>query len=169
MSLLVPDSGLLFWMLLSFGVVFIILAKYGFPVIVKMVESRKDYIDQSLDAAKEANRQLSAIKSESEAILAKAHEEQTKILNEAMATRDRIIQEAKEQARLAGQKQLEEAKRQIAAEKEEAIRDLEQEMSRFIAGKYEPLIESARRGEPLVLKFKTAEVAKTIEKRLFYN
>ncbi len=129
MSLLVPDSGLLFWMLLSFGVVFIILAKYGFPVIVKMVESRKDYIDQSLDAAKEANRQLSAIKSESEAILAKAHEEQTKILNEAMATRDRIIQEAKEQARLAGQKQLEEAKRQIAAEKEEAIRDIRRQVA----------------------------------------
>ena len=129
MSLLVPDSGLLFWMLLSFGVVFIILAKYGFPVIVKMVESRKDYIDQSLDAAKEANRQLSAIKSESEAILAKAHEEQTKILNEAMATRDRIIQEANEQARLAGQKQLEEAKRQIAAEKEEAIRDIRRQVA----------------------------------------
>ena len=129
MSLLVPDSGLLFWMLLSFGVVFIILAKYGFPVIVKMVESRKDYIDQSLDAAKEANRQLSAIKSESEAILAKAHEEQTKILNEAMATRDRIIQEAKEQARLAGQKQLEEAKRQIAAEKEGAIRDIRRQVA----------------------------------------
>lgn len=129
MSLLVPDSGLLFWMLLSFGVVFIILAKYGFPVIVKMVESRKDYIDQSLDAAKEANRQLSAIKSESEAILAKAHEEQTKILNEAMATRDRIIQEAKEQARVAGQKQLEEAKRQIAAEKEEAIRDIRRQVA----------------------------------------
>lgn len=129
MSLLVPDSGLLFWMLLSFGVVFIILAKYGFPVIVKMVESRKDYIDQSLDAAKEANRQLSAIKSESEAILAKAHEEQTKILNEAMATRDRIIQEAKEQARLAGQKQLEEAKRQIAAEKEEVIRDIRRQVA----------------------------------------
>ena len=129
MSLLVPDSGLLFWMLLSFGVVFIILAKYGFPVIVKMVESRKDYIDQSLDAAKEANRQLSAIKSESEAILAKAHEEQTRILNEAAATRDRIIQEAKEQARMEGQKQLEEAKRQIAAEKEEAIRDIRRQVA----------------------------------------
>ena len=32
MSLLLPDSGLLFWMLLSFGVVFVVLAKYGFPV-----------------------------------------------------------------------------------------------------------------------------------------
>ena len=44
MSLLVPDSGLLFWMLLSFGIVFFVLAKYGFPVIVKMVNERKEYI-----------------------------------------------------------------------------------------------------------------------------
>ena len=44
MSLLLPDSGLLFWMLLSFGVVFVVLAKYGFPVITKMVEelNKKD-------------------------------------------------------------------------------------------------------------------------------
>ena len=44
MSLLLPDSGLLFWMFLSFGIVFVILAKYGFPVIIKMVEGRKTYI-----------------------------------------------------------------------------------------------------------------------------
>ena len=31
MSLLLPDSGLLFWMFVAFGVVFVILAKYGFP------------------------------------------------------------------------------------------------------------------------------------------
>ena len=41
MSLLLPDSGLLFWMLLSFGVVFVVLAKYGFPVITKMVRSEE--------------------------------------------------------------------------------------------------------------------------------
>ena len=59
MSLLLPDSGLLFWMFLSFGIVFVILAKYGFPVIIKMVEGRKTYIDQSLEVAREANAQLS--------------------------------------------------------------------------------------------------------------
>lgn len=48
MSLLLPDSGLLFWMFVAFGVVFVILAKYGFPIIIKMVEGRKTYIDQSL-------------------------------------------------------------------------------------------------------------------------
>ena len=64
MSLLLPDSGLLFWMLLSFGVVFVVLAKYGFPVITKMVEGRKTYIDQSLEVAREANAQLSKLKEE---------------------------------------------------------------------------------------------------------
>ena len=62
MSLLVPDSGLLFWMLLSFGIVFFVLAKYGFPVIVKMVNERKEYIDRSLVVAKEANEQLANLK-----------------------------------------------------------------------------------------------------------
>ena len=49
MSLLLPDSGLLFWMFVAFGIVFVILAKYGFPIIIRMVEDRKVYIDQSLE------------------------------------------------------------------------------------------------------------------------
>ena len=75
MSLLLPDSGLLFWMLLSFGVVFVVLAKYGFPVITKMVEGRKTYIDQSLEVAREANAQLSKLKEESEALIAAANKD----------------------------------------------------------------------------------------------
>ena len=53
MGLLLPESGLLFWMLLSFGVVFAVLAKYGFPVITRMVEERRAYVEQSLQAAQE--------------------------------------------------------------------------------------------------------------------
>lgn len=129
MSLLVPDSGLLFWMLLSFGVVFFLLAKFGFPVIVKMVDDRKAYIDHSLVAAKEANSQLANIKIESETILAQAHEEQVRILNEAVATRDRIIREAKDQALAEGQKQLDEVKKQIQLEKDAAIRDIRRQVA----------------------------------------
>ena len=47
-SILTPDLGLLFWMLLAFLVVFFVLAKYGFPAITNMVEERKKYIDESL-------------------------------------------------------------------------------------------------------------------------
>ena len=47
MSLLTPDSGLLFWMIVSFGIVFVILSKYGFPVIIKAVEQRKAILKEA--------------------------------------------------------------------------------------------------------------------------
>lgn len=65
-SFFTPDFGLLFWMLLAFLVVFVLLAKFGFPVIVKMVDERKAYIDGSLKSAREANEKLAHIKVESE-------------------------------------------------------------------------------------------------------
>lgn len=129
MSLLVPDSGLLFWMLLSFGVVFAVLAKYGFPVIIKMVNERKAYIDNSLKVASEANEQLDNLKQEGELIIAKAHEEQLRILNEAAATRERIIREAKEKAQSETTKMFEEVKLQIQAEKNDAIREIRRQVA----------------------------------------
>ena len=124
MSLFVPDSGLLFWMLLSFGIVCFVLAKFGFPIITKMVDERKQYIDHSLIVAKEANEQLANIKADGESILPKANEEQMRILKEAAEARERIVREAKEQARMEGEKMLAEERRQIQVEKEDAIRDI---------------------------------------------
>ena len=57
MSLLLPDSGLVFWMLLAFVIVLVILCKYGFPVITQMVENRKCYIDESLESARKASEE----------------------------------------------------------------------------------------------------------------
>lgn len=129
MSLLTPDSGLLFWMVIVFGIVFVILAKYGFPVIVRMVDERKEYIDKSLQAARRANEQLVGVKAESEAILARAREEQARILNEALATRERIVKEARTQAQVEGQKLLDEAKKQIQTEKDSAISDIRRQVA----------------------------------------
>lgn len=129
MGLLQPESGLLFWMLLSFIVVFVVLAKFGFPVITKMVNDRKLFIDKSLQAADEANAQLAGIKANSEALLAQAREDQVKILKDASETRERIIKEAKDEAQLVAKKQLEEVRLQIEAEKNEAIREARREIA----------------------------------------
>ncbi len=123
-ALLTPDSGLLFWMVIAFVVMFIILAKFGFPVITKMVEDRKKYIDESLQKAREANEKLANIKSESEKILHDARDEQARILKEAMATSQTIIKEARDKAGIEGQKMIDAAKEQINAEKEIALRDI---------------------------------------------
>ncbi len=129
MGLLTPDPGLMFWMIIVFGVVFFVLAKYGFPVIIGMIEDRKAYIDDSLKAAREANEQLVNVKAEGEKVLAQAREEQARILNEASATRDRIIKDAQERAMLEGQRLMDEMKKQIETEKESAIRDIRRQIA----------------------------------------
>ena len=124
MSLLLPEAGLLFWMLLAFGVVFLILYKYGFPVITSMIDERKKFIDEALDNAKLANAKLADIEEESRKILEKANDEQVKILREAVAARDNIIKEAREKAETEGAKILADAREQIRQEKEDALREI---------------------------------------------
>lgn len=129
MALLLPESGLLFWMLLSFGIVVFILTKYGFPIIIKMVEDRKTYIDESLLIAKQTYEQMEVVKAQGEAIVDTARQEQVKILKEAAQTRDFLIKEAKEKAGVEAAKLVDEARKQILAEKEDAIRDIRRQVA----------------------------------------
>lgn len=124
MSLLLPEAGLLFWMLLAFGVVFFVLYKYGFPVITSMIDERKKFIDEALDNAKLANARLAGIEEQGRQILEKANDEQVKILREAVAARDKIIKEAQEKAESEGVRMLAEAREQIRQEKEDALREI---------------------------------------------
>lgn len=78
-SILTPDVGLLFWMLLAFLVVFGLMAKFGFPVIINMVNERKNYIDESLQKAHEANERLASIEQEGERLLNEARARQAEI------------------------------------------------------------------------------------------
>lgn len=123
-SILTPDLGLLFWMLLAFLVVFGVLAKFGFPAITNMVEDRKKYIDESLRKAHEASERLGNIKQEGESMLQEAREKQAQLLKEATDTRDTIVEKAQEKAKEESARLIADAKAQIEAEKQNAIRDI---------------------------------------------
>ena len=101
-----------------------LLAKFGFPVITRMVEERRVYVEKSLEAAKQAERAVGRYQPESEALLQKAREEQMRILNEAAAAQQRIIEEAKAQAQNEGQKQLRRRSARYGSKKEAAIREV---------------------------------------------
>ena len=124
MDLLIPDSGLLFWMTVVFLIVFVILRKAGFGAIVKMVTERKAFIDESLKKAHEANEKLANIQKEGESILQEAREKQAAILREAAETRDAIVEKAQNKAREEGARLLSDAKAQIESEKQNAIREI---------------------------------------------
>ena len=129
MDLLIPSTGLLFWMTITFLVVFFLLWRYGFPVITKMVNDRKAFIDDSLKKAHEANEKLANIQKEGESILQEAREKQAQILKEAAETRDAIVEKAQEKARAEGARLLEDAKATIEQEKKAAIADIRKQVA----------------------------------------
>lgn len=124
MDLLIPDSGLLFWMTLVFVIVFLILWKWGFPAIIKMVDERKAYIDNSLRKAKEANEKLANIQKEGEAMLQEARDKQAALLKEAASTRDAIVEKAQIKAQDETARILADAKTEIDSQKQAAIREI---------------------------------------------
>ena len=129
MDLLIPSSGLLFWMTIVFLIVFFILRKYGFPVIIKMVKERKEYIDSGIQKANEANKKLSDIHRAGESIMHKALVQQTSILKTAADRRDAIVKEAQGKAQEEAARIISEAKKDIAGEKQNALRDIKSQVA----------------------------------------
>ena len=129
MNLLTPDPGLLFWMVLSFLIVFFLLAKYGFPIIVDAINKRKEFIETSLVSAKEANERLATIKEEGEKLLAEAKAQQKEIISAAMQEKQKILMVAQDEARTSAQQIVDDAAARIAAEKEQALREVRSEVA----------------------------------------
>lgn len=165
MSLLVPDTGLLFWMVLSFGVVVFILAKYGFPVITRMVDERKALIDQSLEEARQAHEQLATIQAQSEEMLRQAREEQSRLLTEALETKKQILSDAREAAQRQTRIQLEQARKEIDDMKEKAIREVRSE----IAGLSVDIAEKVLRGKLENEKEQKAVIERLLDESVIYK
>ena len=131
MDLMLPDTGLLFWMTVIFGLVLFILAKFGFPLITGMVEKRNKRINDSLEAARTAEQAIAHLKEEQERIITETRTEQSRLMQEAAAERDRMIAQAQDQARVEAQKIMEDAKERISQEKEAAMKELRNEVAKM--------------------------------------
>ena len=129
MNLVTPDSGLLFWMVVIFGLVFFLLWKFGFPVITSMVEKRNATIEKSLKDAHQIEAQMAGMLAEHAQMLEDARKEQAQILREATDTRNKILAQAKDEAREEASKILADARTEIEAEKEAALRDVRKEVA----------------------------------------
>lgn len=124
MSLLTPDLGLLFWMFLSFLIVFGALAKFGFPVITGMVEKRRAHIEESLAAADEARQRLEGVEEEARRMMDEATRRANELVSAAVADSSRIVENARQKAEEDTKMRMEAAKTQIEIEKQKALGEM---------------------------------------------
>ena len=142
MSLLTPDLGIIFWMFVSFAIVFIILARYGFPVITRSVNERREYFQQSLAKADEANRLLENIRQQSEETINETQKRQLEIIKQATVEADRIIQKAKDDAVVQGRQKMDEMIRLLELQKQKAIGEIRSQVALLSVAVAEKILRS---------------------------
>ncbi len=138
MELFTPDFGLVFWMFIAFGILFLALWKYAWPVILRSVDSRADLIDKGVEYAQDAKAQLDNARAEAESYINDARRQQADMLREADKMKTQIIEQARSAAQVEAQKVMDNAKLQIAQQQKEAQQQFRNQVSSFaldIAGK----------------------------------
>ncbi|GAC1389962.1 MAG: hypothetical protein NVS4B11_02660 [Ktedonobacteraceae bacterium] len=95
--------------LITFGVVFFILWRYAFPLVLRTLERRETTIREGVENAEKAKRDLADAGKQSDRILADARREAQAIIERAQKSAqqeaDRIVEDAHTKAQQIGQQQ----------------------------------------------------------------
>ncbi len=140
MDLLLPHLGIIVWTLLVFGIVFFILKKFAWPLIMKGLSEREKSIAASLESAEKLKVEMAQMKSENETLMAKAREERATMLKEAKETRDKMVNDAKDEAKAAAAKIIADAQTIINQQKNAALIDLKNQVGNLVVEVSEKVI-----------------------------
>jgi F-type H+-transporting ATPase subunit b len=83
MELLSPGIGLIFWQTLTFLTLVFLLGKFAWKPILKAVQEREKSIEDALKQADKARKEMEALKSDNERLMAEARAQGEVILQEA--------------------------------------------------------------------------------------
>lgn len=139
-SLITPSFGLLVWMLIGFGILVFILAKFAWPVITKSISQREKYIETQLSEAERIKNELANMEKKHEEMMAKTKAERDKMLADARKISEKMYEDAKIKANNEATVLIEEAKKTINYEKMKAVTDIKNEIANLSIDIAEKLI-----------------------------
>ena len=128
MGLVTPNPGTIFWMIIVFGIVFMILKSFAWKPILNALRERETNISMALQAAEQARLEVANLKADHENLKLEAQKEKELILKEAREIRDKMIAEARDKAVAEAQKSIEQAREQMQLEKMAAINDIKKQV-----------------------------------------
>jgi F-type H+-transporting ATPase subunit b len=117
-------SSLIFWEILSFGILFFLLYKYAFPGLLGMLEEREKKIRDSLDQAERHRAEAERKLKEYEAKLAAASKEADALLTQAKERAQRLMDENEQRMTTEAERIRGDATREIDQERRRAIQEI---------------------------------------------
>ena len=121
------DPGLYIWAIVTFLVLLALLTKFAWKPLLLALEARQHTIQQALDDAEKAKRELERLNRESEQIIRQARVEADQIVTMSRADAERLREEMRQKARAEAEGIVKTAERQIQLETARAIQQIRRE------------------------------------------
>jgi F-type H+-transporting ATPase subunit b len=121
---ILPAANEIIWGALSFLILFVLIAKIGYPAIKKGMDARASKIRGSLDEAERTRDEASAILEQYQRQLADAKGEASRIIEEARQAADKLRKDLNKQAQAEVAEIKQRAQDDIAAQVDRAMADL---------------------------------------------
>jgi len=141
MDLLTPGPGLIIWQLFVFVLLVLLLGKLAWKPIIESLKEREESIQQALDSAESAKKEMASLKEDNEKLLRETRDERDKILRDARDAGNRIHDQAQADAKKNADRLIEDAKAIIQTEKNAALRDVKEQVAMFSLQIAEKLIK----------------------------
>ena len=153
-----PGLGVIFWMLISFGILVFILMKWGWPVVLKALKDREKAINDQLAAAEKVRGEMAQLKSDNERLLNEAKMQRDEMLRNARLTSEQIVEDARAKASAEADRIVENARENINYEKLKAMHDLKNQIANLSIEIAEKLLKSELGDKQKANEFVTREL-----------
>ncbi len=117
-------SSLIFWELISFGILLWVLSKFALPPILEALETRERKIRDSIDQAEQSRTSAEQRLQEYEAKLRGAAQEAEAMLTEARTKSQRMLEENEQRLRAESERIKAETTQEIDRERRKALQDI---------------------------------------------
>ncbi len=133
--------------LVNFGLLLLVFSVFLYKPLFKVLDERKQRIEEGLEASEESKRRLTETEQEVAKELDRARQEGQTLIGQAQQMAVRVQDEGREAARVEAEQLLERARNEIQLERDAAIADLRREFAGLTITAAERVIKQSLDGE----------------------
>lgn len=123
------SPGLFFMQAIILLILIVLMRKFAWKPILDSLQDREDGIQNALDAAEDAKKEMQNLNADNEKLLKDARAEREVMLKEAREMKDQIVATAKQEAQTIADDMIVQAKATITSEKQAAMSELKNTVS----------------------------------------
>ena len=139
-SLLSPNVGLAFWLLIAFGLLFFILSKFAFPAILGGLKEREQTIEEAMTRAERALADAKKLQADNEVARRDAERQAQSILRDAREQAETQRVAAVDDTKTEIARLREQAAAEIERQKQQALGELRAEVASLAVGAAEKIL-----------------------------